>query len=196
MSNVTARPRTPPAILFPQYTSDGPGYAGPVAVQIGGATACCFLARDQHEGKIFAVQFNTPELPTVVASRPAVQEDAQTIWDHMGPNSRLYCTEPTDVDTDRCAMVTWSDGSAGAVVIWGEPFYVSAISFDGFGKGDHLLDFKWGESSIESYVDREVLAALLPEQDAVQLHEILDSQSFRPYEVKIQAASVERPSAR
>ncbi len=132
------------AVLITRYIADGPGYAGPLLCQIGnGVIEVVMPIIQDMDGNLSLYQLKIDEtVPFVAAVLDYEDKHAQLIFDHLNENSRHYCESVDQVDTDRLAIVRWSNGALGALLFWGENSYVSAFHFEGAFVGETMFNLE------------------------------------------------------
>jgi hypothetical protein len=128
-------------VLIPRYSSDSPGYVGPLICHIGGNLIQVVQPKLQDEkGNLLVKQMHFDEdHPSVINVYQPEEKHAQMIFDNLGEQSRIDCQKPEYISVDQFAIVEWSNGVIGAINFWSEPCYVSAIQFDGSSKGERIF---------------------------------------------------------
>lgn len=143
------------AVYFDKYIGDGPGYTGRVLVAVCGQQAH-LVQRDtcdpQGNPLLLQVQLEAM-LPAVDSVLPLEADDLQQIYRNLSQNSLYYVETPAMLEPDKCAKVRWSDGSTGAILLWGEALFVSAVFFDGRHKGEHFFSFEEARDEFVSPAD-------------------------------------------
>lgn len=135
-------------LCFPGYISDCIGWGGQTMVKIAQD------GLEMHQADcLLKVSLNEKDHPTIVRAREMWPSDVAQIYANLAETSQEYLDGPLDMgevkpapqlDPSRTMVVDWSDGTSGAVLLWGNSVLVSTVFFDGPRKGEHCyeLDFE------------------------------------------------------
>lgn len=112
-------------IVFQSYTSDGPGYSGPVVLELAGSRLTQIL-----KGRAPVHRLLPYAVGEIAKVEDATASDAEKIWRCIGEEDREYFADPTNIDYERVKLLTLSDGGRAIVILFGEPHLVG-IAVDG-----------------------------------------------------------------
>lgn len=163
------------SVLVNRYISDGPGYCGPLLIHVGGRAIQVVEPAIQDPNGNFTVRnwdmdSTLPEIVGVLPMDEAVH--SRLVFDALNENSLNCCGGPDEVQTDHCVIVQWSDGSQGAILVWGDPCFVSAIFFSGEHQGETFVSLE--DATDGTFVEPSNVAdsMIVPES---QRQDVLDS---------------------
>lgn len=112
-------------IVFQSYTSDGPGYTGPVVLELAGHRLTQILKGHAPVHRL--LPYHVAEIAKV---EDATASDAEMIWRCIGTEDREYIGAPANIEYERVKLLTLADGGRAIVILFGEPHLVG-IAIDG-----------------------------------------------------------------
>lgn len=113
-------------IEFKSYTPDGPGYCGPITVELNQQSVTVTTT-----GR--AAQYSTVvplphEIPGVAAIFDMAASDAASIWAHLDEGTRDYLETQENIPCERVKLIAYTDASKGFLIIHGETCYMSLVA--------------------------------------------------------------------
>lgn len=112
-------------IVFESYTSDGPGYSGPVVLELVGHRLTQTL-----KGRAPAHRLLPYAVGEIVKVEDADASNSEMIWRCLGVEEKEYLIEPKYIEHERVKLLTLADGGRAIVILFGEPQFVG-IAIDG-----------------------------------------------------------------
>lgn len=112
-------------IVFETYTSDGPGYSGPVILELAGNRLTQTL-----KGRAPVHRLLPYSIGEIVKVEDADASNAEMIWRCLRAEEKEYLIEPKFIEHERVKLLTLADGGRAIVILFGEPQFVG-IAIDG-----------------------------------------------------------------
>ena len=120
-------------IIFKNYISDGPGYAGDIHITIHNNVLTQYMEKD----RIVRIELlNT--LPDITEIKDMARDDAERVFSRLDEGTQEYIEDPKFVDLSRVVMLKFEDGNNGFMAVFGEPCFMTLVS------GDLALDINEG----------------------------------------------------
>ena len=137
-------------VIFSDYISDGPGYAGRVEVILTGRK----LELKTVQGEESYTGLLNTEFPPIAESRDPDNVHLRDIFDTLPQDDRDYLMNDLGMlDASRVKWVRFEDGSEGAVILWGECCIVSVMRHESTGRVYETLDLSVTEEDVRSVAD-------------------------------------------
>lgn len=113
-------------IEFKSYTPDGPGYCGPITVELNEQSVT--VTTNGREAQFSTVVPLPQEIPGVATVFDMAPTDAASIWAHLDEAARDYLETHENIPLDRVKLITYADASKGFLIIHGESCYMSLVA--------------------------------------------------------------------
>lgn len=127
------------AALFEGYISDGPGYAGPVEVRL--IDGLCLVTTRAGGEADTSMAWMGAGLGSIAGVGPMLEQDREALFAALSDDSQQYVGDPSGLDPQRVRTVVFADGRRGAVLLWGEPQFVS-IAVLGDATAEHEAEVR------------------------------------------------------
>lgn len=127
------------AALFEDYISDGPGHAGPVEVHL--IDGLCTVTTRAGGESATTMAWMGAGMGSIAAVGPMLEQEREALFAALSDDSQQYLGDSSGLDPQRVRAVVFADGRRGAVLLWGEPQFVSIVML-GDATREHLADVR------------------------------------------------------